>query len=280
MCCQRLFHFQRAHQMPGGVDDIVGTSGKTKQTAFIRFSQVPGVIKTVFNLLACGFRHPVIFREHGRESGPQIKSAVFFKVHDRIVHRTSHPSGSERLSGLVGDADGSAFRLEPGIIERTVKGLHSPFVYLFRERFSDAVNLFQGREIKALKKGLFFAHQPAQGGGCGVPKGDLLVLQDRHPAFGVKTAVILQRRNAAQHRSENAVNRAGDPGRVGGAPVYIIGSGMQDVLHTAENGSRNAVPVENGFGHAGGSGCKNDEGGVIRSYFRSFFKGLPFICFP
>ena len=81
--------------------------------------------------------------------------------------------------------------------------------------------------------------------------GDVRFIMEKK--VGVKTPFILQRRDAAEHGTENAVNRSRDPGRMGGAPVHVVCRGMQDILHAADDRIRDPVPVQDRFGCSGSS---------------------------
>jgi len=120
----------------------------------------------------------------------------------------------------------------------------------------------------AVGPGVAKTHQPADGGGGGVQDADAIVLDHAPPAVGVRVvgrALIHKAGGAVEQRAVHDIAVPGDPAGVGGAPVAVFISDVEDIFQRGVGMHHiTAVGMQNALGAPGGAGCVQDEQRVFR----------------
>ncbi len=112
--------------------------------------------------------------------------------------RAAHRAGADIHDVVVRDHDPAGLGLPPVVVDVQFEHFFAPDHRLGVERFAHAGREAQVAQVVDLKRFDVQAHQPADGGGRGVPDGDLLVLQDTDTSGRRRTRL---RRRCWSHRA-------------------------------------------------------------------------------
>jgi len=265
------FDLKGADEVTAGVDDIVGAADIPDVAILVAAGEVTGDVEVAAELFAVGLGALVVGAEHGAPAFFEAEVALAaggnrlkFFVADMDLDTMAGEAHGTRLDGhsrVVGDHHAAGLGLKPGVVDVAVEGLLTPGEDLGVERLADAVDALEAGEI-GLGEGFGrLLHEHAEGGGGSVPDRDAVVGDELHPVGGAVAAGELELGDAGGEGGDDAVDEAGDPGGVSGAPEEVAGGGEHDIGEGGAHVFEGAVDVEGAFGLAGGAGGVLEEGG-------------------
>ena len=288
MLHQRTFYLERADQVTGALDHIVGTADEPVVALGVAHGEIAGQVPAADKALAVSLLFVEVGPHHRWPARAQCQLAHRHRlcnlpdlaIRGALDHggcdsrqRPAHRSGLHVHREVVGDHDAPGLRLPPVVMERLAEGLDTPDDGFGIERFADARQEAQLGQIEALGRFGADFHQHADGGRRRVPDGDLLVLQYPIPALGIELGLVDDQRRAVGERRDDAVGGAGHPAGVRRAPEDVLrmeverkapGDVMRDHglvhVHRALRPTRGAAG-EVQQGHVLG-GCRHDLEGL------------------
>ena len=95
------------------------------------------------------------------------------------------------------------------------------------QRFADTAQVPQARQIVFPDELVAFLHEQADRRGRRIPDRNPMLFNEFIPVLGAETGVQDGLRDAVRPGTNDAIGRAGDPARIGIAPVDIVGLQVQ-----------------------------------------------------
>ena len=282
MLHQRAFDLERADQVAGGLDHVVGTADEPVIAVGVTPGQVAGEVKIAGKALAIARLVVEVAAEHRRPTGTQRQFAFdigllddahpgrlalgFQMLDDAGLDARQRPTHRARLDlegRCVGDHDAAGLGLPPVVMDRQPQCFLAPPDGLGVERLAHAGDESQVRIGMAACRCQAGLHQHADRGRRRVPDADAFLLEQGVPALGVEFLAIDQRGHAVQQRRDDAIGHAGHPARIGGAPVAVLGVQVERVAPGRVVGDHGTVHVQGALGRAGGAAGEVQQRGVV-----------------
>ena len=242
---QCRFHFERANQVTGSLDEVVGTADKPVIPVIVTHREIARQIPVTGETLLKARLLVQIRAHHGRPPYPErqladLAGAEFGHSTTLIAlalenasgdpgHRFAHGPGLDRHARLVGDHDPAGFRLPPVVMERLSENLLAPDNGLGVQRLANAGHEPERGEI--VGSGLFGtrAHHHADRRGRGIPDFDLLFPDRVIPAVEIEFGLVNDHGHPVHQRRDDPLGGSGNPSRVRRAPVDRPGREVQGV---------------------------------------------------
>ena len=177
--------------------------------------------------------------------------------------RAAHRAGTDVGGGEVGDHDPAGLGLPPVVVHGQPERFLAPDDRLWIERFTDAGDEAQVRQVVVASEVGARLHQHSQRRRCRVPDGDVVVLEDPVPALGVELGFVDDAGDAVCERGDDPVRHSGDPTRIGGAPEHVVVVEIERDRSRGVVGDDGVVHVDRSLGRAGRTAREVQQGHVL-----------------